>query len=93
MAGAAATPQSVADLSGPQADWTRVHGLRCELAVELAVPGVKVRDLMSMRSGTVINSRWQLSADVPLRVNGELIAWSEFEVVGKKLAVRITELA
>jgi hypothetical protein len=28
-----------------------------------------------------------------LKVNGELIAWCEFEVLGNKLAVRLTELA
>jgi flagellar motor switch/type III secretory pathway protein FliN len=31
--------------------------------------------------------------DVPLRVNGNVIGWSEFEVVGDTLAVRLTELA
>jgi len=93
MAGSATTPQAVTDLASPPANWSRVQGLNCRLTVELALPGVKVRDLMGMRVNTVINSQWQLSADVPLRVNGELIAWSEFEVAGKKLAVRITELA
>ena len=74
------------------ADWTRVHDLACLLTVDLALPGVKVRDLMRIEHDTVIDSHWHLSADMPLRVNGELIAWGEFEVVGDHLAVRITEL-
>jgi hypothetical protein len=29
---------------------------------------------------------------VPLQMNGELLAWCEFEVIENRLAVRITEL-
>jgi flagellar motor switch protein FliN len=93
MAQTAAAPQPDSSANEPPADWSSVHGLICELTVELALPGVRVRDLMGMQRDIVIDSHWQLSADVPLRVNGELIAWSEFEVVGKRLAVRVTELA
>lgn len=75
------------------ADWTRVMELNCDLTAELALPGIKVRDLTQMESGTVLNSHWQISADMPVRVNGVLIAWSEFEVVGDHLAIRFTELA
>lgn len=92
MTATATAPQPESGGSEPQADWSRVLGLTCQLTVELTLPGVKVRDLLGMAPDTVINSHWQLSADVPLRVNGELIAWSEFEVVGKRLAVRLTEL-
>jgi flagellar motor switch/type III secretory pathway protein FliN len=41
----------------------------------------------------VVRTNWQAVRDVPLRVNGALIGWSEFEVVGNRLAVRVTELA
>jgi flagellar motor switch/type III secretory pathway protein FliN len=87
------TPQPTTSPAEPPAAWAGVQGLACELTVDLALPGVKVRDLMRMERNMVIDSHWQLSADVPIRVNGELIAWSEFEVVGQRLAVRVTELA
>jgi len=32
------------------------------------------------------------STDIPLQVNGMLMAWTEFEVVGERLAARITDL-
>jgi hypothetical protein len=33
------------------------------------------------------------TSDVPLRVNRLLIGWTEFEVIGDRLAVRITDQA
>ena len=33
-----------------------------------------------MRSGSVINAHWRLGQDVPLRLNGTLMGWIEFEV-------------
>ena len=92
-------PESAAVTQGetPAVDdsvaWARVRNLGCSLTVELALPDITVRDLMQMQGDTVIDSRWEVSADVPLLVNGVLIAWGEFEVVGGRLAVRITELA
>jgi flagellar motor switch/type III secretory pathway protein FliN len=47
---------------------------------------------LQLETNSVIDSHWQLLADVPLRVNGELIAWGEFEVVGDRLGIRLIEL-
>lgn len=73
--------------------WARLLGLSCELTAELAVPGFKVADLLRLAPRTVIDSHCKAGADIPLRVNGGLVAWSEFEVVRDRLAVRLTELA
>ncbi len=89
----AAVTQLETSIADDSAAWARVRNLGCELTVELALPGIKVRDLMGYQSGWVIDSPWEVSADVPVLVNGVLIAWGEFEVVGGRLAVRITELA
>lgn len=75
-----------------EARWKPVLGLLCELVVDLPLPGFKISDLLKVRAGSVINAHWQLGREVPLRLNGTLIGWSEFEVVGNKLAVRLTEL-
>jgi flagellar motor switch protein FliN/FliY len=75
------------------ARWKPVLGLPCELTVDLPLPGFTIADLLQMRNGSVINAHWRLGRDVPLRLNGMEIGWSEFEVVGEKLAVRLTELA
>ena len=75
------------------ARWLPVLDLPCALIVDLPLPGFKIADLFKLRPGSVLNAHWRLGQDVPLRLNGTLIGWSEFEVVGNNLAVRLTELA
>ena len=78
----------------PAADpWVRVDSLPCLLTIEISVPGFTVADLVNLERGRIIASRWTVGQDVPLRINDALIAWSEFEVVQNRLAVRLTELA
>jgi flagellar motor switch protein FliN len=91
-AAAAATPE--APITDPMADrWLRVEALPCLLTVEIPMPGFTVGDLLRLERGRIVASRWTVGQDVPLRINDELIAWSEFEVVQNHLAVRLTELA
>jgi flagellar motor switch/type III secretory pathway protein FliN len=73
--------------------WLRVESLPCLLTIEVSVPGFTVADLVHLERGRIIATRWTVGQDVPFRINGELIAWSEFEVVQNRLAVRLTELA
>lgn len=75
------------------AQWRPVLGLPCELSVDLPLPAFRIADLLEMRPGSVIDAHWRLGQDVPLRLNGTLLGWIEFEVMGNKLAVRLTELA
>jgi len=72
--------------------WAQALKLPCLLSVELALPAFSVGMLMKLEKGMVIDSHWSVTDDLPLRVNGQVIAWSEFEVVGERLAVRLTEL-
>ncbi len=73
--------------------WASVLRLPCQLTVDLSLPGFKVADLLKLQSGSVVSTNWRVGHDVPLRINGTLVGWSEFEVVGNRLAVRLTELA
>jgi flagellar motor switch/type III secretory pathway protein FliN len=73
--------------------WRPVLALPCELTVDLPLPGFKIADFLKLRPQSVIDAHWRLGHDVPLRLNGSLIGWIEFEVVGNSLAVRLTELA
>jgi flagellar motor switch/type III secretory pathway protein FliN len=84
----AETQNAVAD---PDA-WEQVLPLPCRLTVDVPLPGFTVADALRLRRSSVINSHWRVGTDIPLRLNGELIARGEFEVVGNHLAVRITEL-
>jgi len=67
--------------------------LPCVVTLEVAVSGVTIGDFLKMKTGTVVTTCCGQDSDMPLRVNGELIGWTEFEVIDNQLAVRITELA
>ncbi len=73
--------------------WRHVLALPCKLTVDLQVPDFTLGQLAELDKETVVDAHWSITEDIPIRVNGELIGWSEFEVVGNKLAVRFTELA
>jgi len=73
--------------------WQPVLALPCLLTVDLPMPHFKVADFLKLQPGSVVATEWRLRQDVPLRVNGTLIAWGEFEGSGTRLAVRLTELA
>ena len=73
--------------------WRPVLGLCCQLTVDLPVPGFKVSDFLTLRPGAVLGTEWRLTRDIPLRINGTLIGWAEFEGGGSRLAVRLMELA
>ena len=92
MAQAAVAPQLDSSVTGDSARWKTVEVLPCNLTVELWLPGFRLGDLARLAPEMVVDSHWHVGEDVPLRVNGQLVAWSEFEVVANRLAVRITEL-
>ena len=76
-----------------EARWEQISWLPCRLEVQLSVPGVTVGDILRLSPDAVVETRWQQNADVPVRANGQLIAWAEFEALDEKLGVRITRLA
>ena len=76
-----------------QRAWNQVGDLPCHISIEVPVPGFSLKDLLCLGRETVLVSRLPTSDSPPLRINGELVAWCDFEVLGSRLAVRITELA
>jgi flagellar motor switch protein FliM len=67
--------------------------LPVELEVGVPVRGFRVRNLLALDTGSVIETQWGHSEDVPLRAGDVPLAWSEFEVIETQLAVRVTRLA
>jgi len=67
--------------------------LPCTLALDLPVINFTVGDLLSLTRGSIVETSYHQSSDLPLRVNGQLVGWTEFEVVGDRLAVRLTDLS
>lgn len=84
---------AVRDASREEVRWRPVLDLPCQLTVDLPFPHFKVADFLALRAGSVLGTNWRLAHDIPLRVNGTLIGWAEFEGAGSRLAVRLTELA
>lgn len=77
----------------PEAAWREASWLPCRLTSEIAVAAFTVGDLTSLEVGSVVVTRTPTSADVLVRVNGELIGRAELDAVDDHFAVRITELA
>jgi flagellar motor switch/type III secretory pathway protein FliN len=84
---ATALPQSEPDLLDGM-PW-----LPCTLSLDVPVVGFTIADLLNLREGSIVETACHHTSDLPLRVNRLLIGWTEFEAIGDKLAVRITDQA
>ena len=70
-----------------------VARLPVELDVAVPVRDFRVRNLLALEPGQVIETHWPHGEDMPLAAGNVQLAWSEFEVVDSQLAVRVTRLA
>ena len=66
--------------------------LPVELGVTIPVREFRVRQLLALAPGQVIETQWNHGDDLPLAAGDVQLAWSEFEVVETRLAVRVTRL-
>lgn len=87
------TPDSAMARVEQHRQWTLLARLPLRLQVQITLPGFKVRDLLALGEGQMVLSAWPTSEDVPLTVGGVQVAWSEFEVVEQRMAIRLTRLA
>jgi flagellar motor switch/type III secretory pathway protein FliN len=71
----------------------RMPWLPCTLSVDLPLVRFTIGDLLKLTEGSIVETACHQTSDVPLRVNHLLIGWTEFEVIGDRLAVRITDQA
>jgi flagellar motor switch/type III secretory pathway protein FliN len=63
------------------------------LVVSVPVREFRIRNLLAMEPGALIETQWGHGEDLPLSSGDVQLAWSEFEVVDTRLAVRVTRLA
>ena len=70
-----------------------VARLPVELEVAIPVREFRVRHLLSLENGRVIETQWAHGDDLPLSAGDVQLAWSEFEVIESRLAVRVTRVA
>ena len=70
----------------------RVLRLPVELDVTVPVEDFRVRHLLGLAPEQLIESQWASGRDLPLAAGDVRLAWTEFEVVETKLAVRVTRV-
>ena len=70
-----------------------VARLPVELEVSIPLREFRVRNLLNLGREQVIKTQWSHDEDMPLVAGEVQLAWSEFEVIDSKLAIRITRLA
>jgi flagellar motor switch protein FliM len=73
--------------------WPTLSRMQVNLKVCIALDRIKVRDLLQLQQGQVLESGWSHTHDVPLSAGEVRVAWSEFEVSGQKIGVRLTQVA
>lgn len=61
--------------------------------VRLPIRNLRVRDILTLAQGKVFETEWPGDEDIPGSCGGVHLVWTEFEVIEKKLAVRVTRLA
>ena len=66
--------------------------LPCTVSLEISLDGFTIGDLSNLARGSVVSTACRRNSELPLYVNGQLIGWSELEVIDDRLAVRITEI-
>lgn len=67
--------------------------LPVEVGVSIPVREFRVRQLLALAPGQVIETQWNHGDDLSIAAGDVQLAWSEFEVVETRLAVRVTRLA
>ena len=70
----------------------QVLRLPVELDVAVPVRDFRVRHLLSLAPDELIASQWSAGSDLPLTAGEVRLAWSEFEVLDTRLAVRVTRV-
>jgi len=76
----------------PREIWPEALELPCRLSVALEVPHFTIRNLLSLRANSLVDTRRREGAHVPVLVNGVMVGWAEFDVIDGRLAVRMTEM-
>lgn len=88
-----AVEADAASLSLRRAIEERVTQAPLRLEICLPIRGLRVKDVLALRKGAIFETQWPADEDIPGDCGGQQLVWTEFEVIDKKLAVRVTRLA
>jgi flagellar motor switch protein FliN/FliY len=70
-----------------------VSSLPVEVSVAVPLRDFRLRNLLALAPGVLVESEWEHGDDLPLACGDVQLAWTEFEVIDMQLAVRLTRLA
>ena len=88
----AVTPLKQVPMAITEDAWNDASLLPCRISIDLRLKKFTVRDLLRLDTGNLLETSNADGADVPVTVNTQLIGWAEFEIVGQRIAVRMTEV-
>ena len=63
------------------------------LEVRLPIRDLRVKDILALEKGKIYETAGPADEYVPAGCSGVQLVWTEFEVIEKRLAVRVTRLA
>jgi flagellar motor switch protein FliN/FliY len=72
--------------------WDMLAQIRMKLRAEVPLHRFRVKDLLTLAEGQVFETLAPATEDVPLKVGKVQLGWSEFEVVERRMALRVTRL-
>lgn len=78
--------------AGAPRDMAVLGNVPLEVTVELGRVSMKVRDVLSLQEGAVVDLDRPAGAVVDIVVNGALVARGDVVVINDELGVRITEI-
>lgn len=84
---------SEAAVSFPEEIEERLLDAPLLLDVQISIRDLRVKDILAIEKGKVFQTQWPGDEDIPAGCGGVQLVWTEFEVIEKRLAVRVTRLA
>ncbi len=77
---------------GPSGPLDMLGDVGLTVTVELGKVNMRMRDLLALREGSVVELDQVAGGPVDVLVNGKLVARGEVVVVGEELGVRVTDI-
>jgi len=87
-----ALPQAAEPVIPSEERWAEALWLPCRVGVDIPISGLTVGQLLKLRRHSVVETGQEESTNIPVQVNGQLIGWGQFEVVGERLAVHLVDM-
>ena len=72
--------------------WQTLEQVQVTIRACVEISHFRVGDLLTLKKGRVLESLAPAAEDVSVRVGQVQLGWSEFEVLGQKMALRLTRL-